>query len=221
MGLSLIAGGLLQASLPDEPWRPLVANLGYTVGFLAVILGRQQLFTENTVTAIIPVLDDTRKVEKLCLAARLWAIVLAGNLAGALGIAFAVAHSGAFSDAAKGAFLDLGMKTLSYGFGTVLIKGIFAGWIIALLVWLLPASQASRLSIIVILTYIVGIGSLSHVIAGSVDAMYAAATGAATWGHYLAGFLLPSFLGNSIGGVLLVSLLNYGQVAVKGDNEEA
>ena len=221
MGLSLIANGLLQAELPAAQWRPVVANLGYTLGFLVVILGRQQLFTENTVTAIIPLLDEPERFKKFCLVARLWAVVLAGNLIGALGVAFAVAHSGAFSDAARGAFLDIGMRTLSHGFWTVLLKGVFAGWIIALLVWLLPASQGSRVSVIVILTYIVGLGELSHVVAGSVDAMYAVAMGASTWPHYLSGFLLPSFLGNSIGGVLLVSMLNYGQVAVKGEREAA
>ncbi|HEY6449889.1 MAG TPA: formate/nitrite transporter family protein, partial [Candidatus Cybelea sp.] len=97
MGLSLVGSGLIRAALPAAPWRPLLENAGYTLGFLVVILGRQQLFTENTVTAILPLLDDPDKGQKFIAVARLWAVVLVSNLAGAFVFAFAVAHSGAFS----------------------------------------------------------------------------------------------------------------------------
>ena len=219
MGLSLVGSGLVRAALPAAPWRPLLENAGYTLGFLIVILGRQQLFTENTVTAILPLLDDPDKRQKFVAVVRLWAVVLVSNLAGALAFAFAVAHSGAFSAEVHRAFLELGMATLQYDFATTLVKGIFAGWIIALLVWLLPTAEGSRVAVIIILTYLVGLGSLSHVIAGSVEAFYAVLVGAASWTHFALDFLLPVFLGNSIGGVLLVSLLNYGQVAVKSEEE--
>src|SRR4051794_20919505 len=56
MGFSLVAQGLLRAYLPDTSWSPLLWRLGYAMGFLVVVLGRQQLFTENTLTAIIPLL---------------------------------------------------------------------------------------------------------------------------------------------------------------------
>ena len=218
MGLSMVGSGLIRAALPATPWRPLVEAAGYTIGFLVVILGRQQLFTENTVTAIIPLLDEFSP-KKLRNVARLWAVVLISNVVGAIAFSFAVAHCGAFSDAALHAFGDLGLQTLSYGFGATLVKAIFSGWIIALLVWLLPAAEGSRVSVVVILTYIVGLGTLSHVIAGSVEAAYAVAAGAASWSQFFGSFLLPAFLGESIGGVLLVSLLNYAQVAVKSEEE--
>ena len=221
MGLSLVASGLLRAMLPPAPWRPLIENLGYTLGFVVTTLGRQQLFTENTVTAILPLLDDPSKGEKLVKVVRLWSVVLATNWLGALLFAFAISHSGAFSGAANRAFLELGRETLSYDFATVLVKGIFAGWLIALMVWLLPSAENNRVSVIMLVTYVVGLGSLSHVIAGSVDAFYAVFAGAATWSHCARDFLLPVFLGNSLGGVLLVSLLNYAQVAVKNEDEAA
>ncbi len=221
MGLSLVASGLLRAMLPASSWRPLIENLGYTLGFLVTTLGRQQLFTENTVTAILPLLDDPNKGQKLLRVFRLWSVVLAANWLGAMLFAFAVAHSGAFSAEANRAFLELGKATLSFDFWTVLVKGIFAGWLIALMVWLLPSAENNRVSIIMLITYVVGLGSLSHVIAGSVDAFYAVFGGVATWAHCWRDFLLPVFLGNSIGGVLLVSLLNYAQVAVKNDEEAA
>ena len=217
MGFSLVATGLIRAALPATAWRPLLENLGYTLGFLIVILGRQQLFTENTVTAIVPLLDDPNKRDTLLRVARLWIVVLATNVLGALLFALGLAHTDAFAPEAKAAFLELGRQALSYDFLTILVKGIFAGWLIALMVWLLPAAERSRVSVIIIITYIVGVAGLSHIIAGSVEALYAVITGAATWGHYFVGFLVPVFIGNSIGGVLLVSILNYGQVAPEAD----
>lgn len=219
MGLSLVATGLIRAMLPAATWRPLLENFGYTLGFLVVTLGRQQLFTENTVTAILPLLDDPNKGQKLVKVARLWSVVLVANWIGAMAFAFAVAHSGAFSPGANDAFLAIGKETLSFDFSTVLVKGIFAGWLIALMVWLLPTAENSRVSVIMLITYIVGLGGLSHVIAGSVDAFYGGFAGAATWARIARDFLLPVFLGNAIGGVLLVSLLNYAQVAVKSEEE--
>src|SRR4051812_22425274 len=79
MGFSMIAEGLLVTYLPDASWRPLVAKFGYSAGFLIVILGRQQLFTENTLTPILPLLQRKPKAT-LANVLRLWTIVLIGNL---------------------------------------------------------------------------------------------------------------------------------------------
>lgn len=213
MGMSLIGTGLLRAYLPDASWRPLVENLGYTLGFLVVIMGRQQLFTENTVTAIIPLLDDWDHGRTALKTLRLWTIVMLGNLAGAAFFAYVVAHSGAFDAAVRAAFLQIGLQTLAPASADVFVRGIFSGWMIALLVWLLPAAENQRVAVITIVTYVVGAASLSHVVAGSIEALYAVAAGAATWPYFLLHFFVPVFLGNSVGGVALVSLLNYGQVA--------
>jgi formate/nitrite transporter FocA (FNT family) len=93
------------------------------------------------------------------------------------------------------------------------VRGIFAGWLIALMVWLLPVADTQKLWVIVIITYVVGVGSFSHVVAGSVESLYGVVVGAIAPLTYLTGFLVPVFIGNTIGGILLVSLLNYGQVA--------
>ena len=82
-GFSLVAEGLLRSHLPDQPWRPLICKLGYPLGFLIVILGKQQLFTENTLTPIIPLMTR-RDMETFVKVLRLWAVVLMSNLIGAL-----------------------------------------------------------------------------------------------------------------------------------------
>lgn len=212
MGFSLIGSGVLRAYIPDEPWRPLVVNLGYTLGFLIVVLGRQQLFTENTLTAILPVLDDPDKVSKLLKMLRLWGIVLFTNLIGAGLFAYCVAHSGMFTPAIKAAFLQIGLEALHPTFSEILVRGILAGWLIALMVWLLPAADSQKPWIIIIITWLVGAAGLSHIIAGSVEGLYAVAAGAWPWTSYVVNFLIPVFIGNCIGGVGLVAILNYGQV---------
>lgn len=212
MGASLVGTGVLRAYLPDEPWRTLVENLGYTLGFLIVILGRQQLFTENTLTAILPVLDDPDKPKKLAQMARLWAIVLTTNVLGAGIFAEVVAKTAMFEPKVKAAFLQIGLQALHPTFGEIVWRGILAGWLIALVVWLLPAANPQRVWIIVIITWLVGAAGLSHIIAGSVETLYVVAAGASTWTNYFVNFLVPVFIGNCIGGVGLVAILNYGQV---------
>ena len=211
MGFSLIAEGLLRAHLPRAQWTPLVSKLGYSVGFIVVILGRQQLFTENTLTPVLPVLA-TRKLAKAMQTLRLWAVVLISNLIGALCVAWVLSHTDTFSDPVRQAFNEIGSRSLSSPFATVLIRGVFAGWLIALIVWLLPAVPHNRLVTILLLTWLVGVGELSHIIAGSVETMYVVTAGAATWPQDFLNFLIPTLIGNMLGGVSLVAVLNHAQV---------
>ncbi len=212
MGFSMVAQGLIEAALPDEPWRPLVSSLGYGMGFLIVVLGRQQLFTESTLTAVLPLLYR-RDFPTLRRVAELWGVVLAANLVGTLIFALVVATSGVFGEPASRAFVELGLGTMEADFGVTFVKAIFAGWLIALMVWLLPVAGVARVWIILLLTYLVALGHLAHVIAGSSEAGFAVLSGAAPWHAYFLRFLLPTLLGNIVGGVSLVALLNHAQVA--------
>jgi formate/nitrite transporter FocA (FNT family) len=211
MGFSLLGEAVLRSHLPDAPWRPLVAKLGYSFGFLFVILGRQQLFTENTLVAILPVLARPGR-ETLGRAARLWAVVLAGNVVGAALFAGSLTLDRLFSPELRAAFAGLGERALEPGFLGVLGRGVYGGWLIALMVWLLPAARSARFLVVVVVTWLVGAAELSHVIAGSVEVLYLVAAGQAGLDRFLLGFLLPAFVGNSVGGVALVAALNHGQV---------
>ena len=110
------------------------------------------------------------------------------------------------------AFERVSREGLGSAFSTVLVRAIFAGWLIALTVWLLPAADSSRVSIIIIITYLIGIGGFSHVIAGSTRISYLVVTGAESWSTYVLRFLIPTLLGNIIGGVSLVAFLGHAQV---------
>lgn len=211
MGFSLVAESLLRSHLPDQPWRPLITKLGYPLGFMLVIIGRQQLFTENTLTVILPLLAN-RNWSTLLRVARLWIVVLLSNIAGAHIIAWVFANTAVFRPEVRRAMAEIARESAAVGFGDALLRGIFAGWLIATVVWLLAAADSRRLAIIAIPTYIVGLAGLTHVIVGSVEVLFLVMTGESTWMHYFAGYFTPAFLGNVIGGVALVSVLNHAQV---------
>ena len=212
MGLSLVTEGLLRAHLPEAPWRDLVSKAGYAVGFLVVVLGRQQLFTENTLTPVLPLLYN-RTLRTFGLVARLWALVLVANIVGTWAIAAILAGTSLFPPEIREAFLAISRHAVEAPFGNTVLKGILAGWLIALMVWLIPGAQETRLTVIVLLTWLISLAGFAHVIAGSVDASFLVFSGEASVADYLWRFFAPTLIGNVVGGVTLVAALNYGQVA--------
>ena len=166
MGFSLVTEGLLAAHLPNSAWVPLSSKLGYSIGFLIVILGRQQLFTENTLTVILP-LFPAQECNDTSQRLGLWSIVLVANVVGTYVFAVCVAKIAIFDPRLQQAFLRISQERLGSSFGVVLVRARFAGWLIALMVWLLPGAESARVSIIIIITYLIGVGGFNHVIAGS------------------------------------------------------
>lgn len=217
MGFSFVAEALLRSHLPDATWRPTVVSLGYSVGFLMVVMGRQQLFTENTLTVILPLLRnfDAFTLKRVL---KVWAVVLAANLLGAFLFALVIGHTDLFRPEVRAAFGDLGHEALEGGWGLTLIRGIFAGWLIALMVWMLPAAESARVLVVIIMTYVVAFGGFAHIIAGSVELFYVVTTGAASWSDYF-GWMLPTLLGNIIGGTTLVAALGHAQVVSESEGE--
>ena len=209
MGFSLATEGLLRASLPAAPWAQLISRLGYSVGFLIVVLGRQQLFTENTLTVMLPLLRH-KNVRTLTNVLRLWATVLLANLVGALLVGWALGNTSVFDANIRQAFTAIAWHGVQDPFGTVVLRGIFAGWLIALMVWMMPAAETARVAVVILVTYVIGLGGFAHVVAGSVDKLMLVTTGQLSVGGFLGGFLAPSLLGNIVGGVSLVAALNHG-----------
>ena len=214
MGFSFLGLALMRSALPDRPWTRLVDSLGYTIGFLVVILGRQALFTESTLTAVLPVLvrRDAKTVRS---ALQFWAVVLSCNLIGTFVFSGLISIPGTFPPEVQNSLVAIGTEAVSGAFWPTVIKAILAGWMIALMVWLLPSALTAKMFVIMLLTYIVGIGRFSHIIAGSVDSAFAVFSGHATMSAYFLKFLFPTLLGNTIGGVAMVALLNHAPLAVE------
>jgi len=211
MGFSFVAEGLFRTYTPDAPWRPMITNLGYPLGFLIVIIGRQQLFTENTLTAIIPLLAR-RNMVTFWQVLRLWTVVLLANMVGAHLFAWVVADTPVLDSTFHLALAQLAADAAHVSFGLAILRGIFAGWLIAMVVWMLAATDSNKIPIILILTYIVGLAKLTHVVAGSVEVLFLVMTGAKSWFAYAGGYMLPTLIGNVLGGVAMVSAVNHAQV---------
>ena len=211
MGASLIAEGLLSSQLPAQSWKVLISKFGYSIGFLVVILGRQQLFTENTLTPILPLLQE-KTLDRLAGVLRLWLVVLMANLIGCVAVAWGASSASAFTPETRLEFGRIGQQALEGSFVAHVIRGVFAGWLIALMVWVLPFAESARLWVIVLLSYLVGLGHFSHVVAGAVQTFFVAITGQASWGTVFGNYLAPTFVGNVIGGVALVAAINHAQV---------
>jgi formate/nitrite transporter FocA (FNT family) len=214
MGFSLLAEGFLATYLPDAEWTPLVSKLGYSVGFLMITMGNQQLFTENTLTAIIPLLARRTRTA-LVNVARLWVVVLLANLLGAVIFAWGLVETSVLDVAFHEPMREIAIHAAAGAPVQLVLQGIFAGWLIALMVWMLPATR-QKLPVIVLMTYLIGLGGFPHIIAGSIEVLYAVAQGDVGLGHYLLVWAPATLLGNIIGGVALVSALNYAQVFAGG-----
>lgn len=211
LGLSLMAMGLFRAHLDGHPLTALVASLGYPVGFLGVILARQQLFTENTLTAVLPLMAEPG-LGKALLLLRLWTVVLLGNLTGTLAFAYAMLHLPIFDAATDQAFLEIGREVMHNDAYGMFAKAIVSGWMIATMVWLIPAAENAKVWIIIIVTYCMALGSFTHIVVGSAEVGYLVFAGEIGWKAFWLQFALPTLGGNIVGGSLIFALISHAQI---------
>jgi formate/nitrite transporter FocA (FNT family) len=209
MGLTGLAVASMRAILGHEG-QHIAPYLLYPIGFIAVIIGRAQLFTENTLYPVVLVLDERRHVVKTL---RLWGVVFAANVFGALLFALLAAKSPALRPDILSQLIQLGQEAALGSASYFFWSGIIGGWMIALVAWTVTASHwtIGQLTMVYLLTFVVGIGHFAHCIAGSAEILSAVVTGSIPLADYFR-WLIPATLGNICGGVLMVSLLNYGQV---------
>jgi formate/nitrite transporter FocA (FNT family) len=211
MGLSMLARAVLHAHLADTPGRYLIENLGYCFGFLVVILARQQLFTENTMTAVLPLMSKPSWVRFAALL-RLWGIVMVGNLAGVAIFAWAILRMDMFAAPIQEALTGIGTEAMKHPPEQMFTCGIAAGWLIATMVWLLPAAEQAKVWIIIAVTYLIAIGGFTHIVVGSAEVLYLVFSGAVSLGDYLLKFALPVLAGNIVGGSLIFALISHAQI---------
>ncbi len=213
LGFSVVAEAVIAGHLPDDAeWTPLVADMGYTVGFIIVVLGRLQLFTENTITPVLPICKEPSRGNLFALA-RNWSVVLTANLVGAMLFAAFIMLTPALSESAQGEILELGRHVADDGFQVTVIRGIGAGFLIASLVWVMANTLSGQLLAIFIVTYIVALCGFAHVVAGTVEISALVLTGNLAAGTAFTGFILPALIGNIIGGTVLFGFISYAQVS--------
>jgi len=218
-GLDIGFGPLLMAvllTLSEGTYGDLSTEIllasAYAVGFMFVILGRSELFTEHTTLAVMPVLDRQASIGQL---GRLWGLVYVGNLVGGAVFTFlAVLLMPGLGVVSPEAFGTIADKLVSHDPSWLFIAGIFAGWLMGLMAWLITAAQEtiSRIFIIWIVAATIGILHLPHSIAGNVEVLFGLFTSpAVSLSDYLV-FQLLATIGNAVGGAIFVAVLKYGHI---------
>ena len=211
ISFSLLAEAILTTHLPDAPWRPLVADFGYSVGFVMVVMSRQQLFTETTVTAVLPVMAEIswRNLYQL---GRMWSVVLLANFVGTLFAALFSTFTPVLTPQLYAGMLEVSRQIMGHGFIEMFFRGIAAGFLIAAMVWLIPSAETAQFYVIVLMTYLISAGEFMHIVAGSVEAFLLVLHGDLGWLAMLTGFVIPVLAGNIVGGTALFALIAYAQV---------
>jgi formate/nitrite transporter FocA (FNT family) len=211
MGLSLMGMGLLNSRLPEGEGFKVIASFGYCAGFLAVILARQQLFTENTLTAVLPIMSKPT-LANFGRLLRLWTVVLVGNLCGTLLVAYVMLELPIFDSKTDVAFLDIGRKVMENHPSQMFAKGIVSGWMIATMVWMIPSMESARMWIIILITYLMALGDFTHIVVGSAEVSYLVFAGELPWKDFLLVFAGPTLAGNIIGGSFIFALISHAQI---------
>lgn len=211
ISFSVLGEAIFRTYLPDTPSSYLIENLGYSLGFLLVILGRMQLFTENTITTVLPLMSDPRPIMfgRVC---RLWGIVLAANVVGAFAIAALYVYTYAIPSELMPAMMSLSEHAVGMPAGESFVRAIPAGILVAAIVWMLPQVEHAAFFVILVFTWLIAAGDFTHVVAGSVEMALLALTGKLGFFDAVFGFFLPVLFGNIVGGTAVFTLLAWGQV---------
>jgi formate/nitrite transporter FocA (FNT family) len=215
LGFSLLLMGVFMtaaAGVLDPPFTELLVANAYSVGFIFVVLGRSELFTEHTTLAVLPVLNRRTTPASLL---RLWVIVYSGNLVGTALFALIAANVGpALGVVEPEAFRALGDRLLDIDAATTFQSAILAGWLMGLLSWLVTAARdtISQIVIIWLITASIGFAHLPHCIAGSTEVIAAMLSGHPAGPGEALSFLLWATLGNAFGGVFFVGIIKYAHV---------
>lgn len=215
MGLTGMAVAIAHATLGRSAPMDFIAYLFYPIGFISVIIGRAQLFTENTLYPVVLVLSEHKHVLKTL---RLWAIVFFSNVLGALVFALLAVRTGALRPEFARELMALGTESADATVSRIFWSGVVGGWLIALVAWMVTASHwtIGQIAVVWLLTFVVGLGHFAHCIATSGEILAAVVGGPLPAYSYLR-WIAPATAGNIVGGVVIVSLLNWGQVKA-GEN---
>lgn len=211
VSFSFLFRSIFHMYVGNYPMGNMISSLGYTVGFLVVILGRMQLFTENPITTIVPLLSEwsTKRLFKVI---RLWSTVFLFNIIGTAIAAAFFASQYTLSPEVEAAMHNLASNVMDLEPFENILRGIPAGIIIAALVWTAPQTKYFRFATIIFFVYFIALGDFTHVVVGSCEMAFEVIQGDADFFEYFFKFLIPTGLGNVIGGTMIFTLLIYNQV---------
>ena len=223
LGFSVLLMGVMWTQarnhMPDPIVHLLVANM-YAVGFIFVVMGRSELFTEQTTLAVLPVLNKNASLGSLLW---LWIVVYISNLIGAAIFARLVTIVGpALGDIAPEAFGEIAHRVVAHGNTALFLSAVLAGWLMGLLSWLVAASRdtISQIVIVWLITTAIGFAGLHHVVAGSIELFAAMFAHQGVNASEAARVLFWATLGNIVGGTVFVAVIKYGHAKPTAGEED-
>ncbi|MFC7020872.1 MULTISPECIES: formate/nitrite transporter family protein [Haloarcula] len=189
---------------------PVLSAMLYPLGFIYIIIGGYQLYTENTLPPVALTLERLASVPALL---RNWVVVLTGNFTGGAMGAAALAFGGVLSPEAATVAAAIAREGVDTAWWSLFSKAAFAGLIVAGVVWVEYAARdtISRLVVVYLAFLAIPLGGLYHSVVSFTEMIYLVLHGDIALGVGLAEFVLPVLLGNTVGGVVLVTVVNYFQ----------
>jgi formate/nitrite transporter FocA (FNT family)/nucleotide-binding universal stress UspA family protein len=213
-GFAITITFLVYASMRVTADGKVVAALLYPLGFVYIIIGGYQLYTENTLPPVALTLERLASIPTLF---RHWLIVLCGNFTGGALGAVVLAHGGVFDGATAEMAVTISAKGIETSAWSLFFKGAFAGLIVAGVVWLDFAAREtiSRLAIVYLAFLAIPLGNLFHVVVSFTESVYLILVPAYDLGAVTAmtEFVIPVLAGNTLGGIVLVTVVNYYQTS--------
>jgi formate-nitrite transporter family protein len=211
ISFSLLTQAVLKTHLPDAQWQPLLTSLGYCVGFIMAVMSRQQLFTESTITAVLPVAAEFtwKNIGRMM---RLWAIVLAANLTGTLFAALFCTYTPVLPAQLYEGMVAISRDLMGFTWWDMVFRAVAAGFLMAAMVWLMPGAERTQFHVITLITWLIAVGGFTHIVAGSIEVYLLVLAGDWLWWQMIGQFIVPVLIGNMIGGTALFALIAYAQV---------
>jgi formate/nitrite transporter FocA (FNT family) len=211
ISFSLLTQAVLKTHLPDAQWQPLLISFGYCVGFIMAVMSRQQLFTESTITAVLPVAAEFtgKNISRMM---RLWAIVLAANLVGTMFAALFCTYTPVLPVQLYDSMVAISRDLLGFTWWEMVFRAVAAGFLMAAMVWLMPGAERTQFHVITLITWLIAVGGFTHIVAGSMEAYLLVLGGDWLWWQMIGQFFVPVLIGNMIGGTALFALIAYAQV---------
>jgi len=160
---------------------------------------------------VLPVMAEP-SLRHLARALRMWGIVLAANLAGTFVAALFCTLAPVITPELRHEMLDIGAQALRHGWLEMGLRGVTAGYLMAVMVWLIPAAGQAQFHVVAFMTYLIGAGGFTHIVTGSVEGFLLLLAGQLDAGMLAGRFMLPTLAGNIVGGTVLFAVLSYAQV---------
>ena len=218
-GLAITITFMLYASLTAATDGPILSVLLYPLGFIYIIIGGYQLYTENTLPPVALTLERLASLPTLL---RHWTIVLAGNFVGGGIGALVLSYGGVFTGDTVDAARYISEGGFKVGTVPLFFKAAMAGLIVAGVVWVGFAStdSMSRMLVVYLAFLAIPLGDLFHVVVSFTEVLYLffqhdIPLYGAELSLYsgIVGFVIPVLIGNTLGGIVLVTLVNYFQTS--------